>query len=69
MILKELIDILKQYPESTRVIVSGYEGGYCDIDSVEKIPIQLNVNPTHSYCGPHEKVSENKKHEDAIAII
>lgn len=69
MIVRELIAILKQYPESTRVIVSGYEGGYCDIDSVEKIPIQLNVNPTHSYYGPHEKVSDSEKHEDAVVII
>lgn len=69
MIVRELIAILKQYPESTRVVVDGYEGGYCDVHVVKRIPIELNVNPTHSYCGPHEKASDLEKHEDAVVII
>lgn len=69
MIVRELIAILKQYPESRRIVVGGYEGGYRDVHELKKIPIKLNVNPTHSYCGPHEKVSESEKHEDAVVII
>lgn len=69
MIVRELIAILKQYPESTRIVVAGNEGGYCDIHELKKIPIKLNVYPKDSWCGPHEKVDDSQKHEDVVVII
>lgn len=33
MIVRELIAILKQYPESNRIVVEGNEGGYWVDDS------------------------------------
>jgi hypothetical protein len=55
MTIAELIDELIKYPQDTRVVVSGYEGGVNDIDWVEGTEIYLNYN-TVRYYGKHEEV-------------
>ena len=55
MTIAELIDELIKYPQDTRVVVRGYEGGVNDIDWVEETEIYLNYN-TPSYYGKHEEV-------------
>lgn len=54
MKVKTLIAKLQKLDQDTRVIISGYEGGYEDITTVSKRSIALNVNP-ESYYGPHDK--------------
>jgi len=42
--IKDLIEILKQYPQDLRVVVDGYEDGLNDISIFTEITIALNVN-------------------------
>ena len=58
----ELIDALKILPSETRILTSGYEGGFCDADFGGIQLFAENVN-TLWYYGPHELVFEHKKME------
>lgn len=55
MTIAELIKELQKYPQDTRVVISGYEGGVDDIDWVDETEIYLNYN-TVRWCGKHEEV-------------
>jgi len=57
MKVSELIRILEMLPPDARVVIHGYEGGYADAGTVEKIDLVLNQN-TAWYYGPHEKFNE-----------
>jgi hypothetical protein len=55
MNVQQLIEELQKHPPEMRVIVNGYEGGYCDINSLEQKSIRLNVHePDCWYYGPHD---------------
>lgn len=55
MLVKELIEHLKLQDPEARVVLTGYEGGVCEADSVSSCTIALNVNPESAwYYGPHE---------------
>jgi len=65
MTIKELIKQLSTIEnQDARVITSGYEGGFCDIENLnlEPVDIALNVN-TEWYYGAHERISD-VYHED-----
>lgn len=64
--VKELIEILKEFPEDTLICISGYEGGYRDIENAEEVKVILNVNDEW-YYGPHE-ITESKDGVDYILI-
>jgi hypothetical protein len=51
----QLIEQLKNYPQDLRVVVSGYEGGYNDVDTFENIKIVLDYHEAR-YYGKHEDV-------------
>ena len=55
MNVDQLIKRLQMFPPDLRVVVSGYEGGYDDVDHLEQIKIALNVNDEW-YYGKHEDV-------------
>ena len=58
MTAAELIEALKVLPPETRVMVRGYEGGYCDADTPGEIQqMCLDVNKAW-YYGPHEPVGD-----------
>ena len=57
MTIAELIKELEQYPQDTRVVISGYEGGVNDVNDSELIKIYLNCNSSTWYYGNHEEVS------------
>ena len=59
MNVDQLIKRLQMFPPDLRVVVSGYEGGYDDVDHLEKIKLALNVNDEWYYG----------KHEDATTIF
>ena len=61
MTAKELITKLKKIPENTRIVISGYEGGYHDLKgNLDEIEVVLDYN-TEWYYGPHEPVNEYDK--------
>ena len=61
----ELIVALREYPDDTMVVVSGYEGGRKDVTEVDQIKLKLNVNDSW-YFGPHEE--EDDGDTDAIYL-
>lgn len=65
MNVKELIEEWKKYPQDIRVIVNGYEGGYDDVESINKIKLLLNQNEEW-YYGKHESV---EKEEDKVNAV
>lgn len=58
MTTKELIEILKTYPEDMRVLIEGYEGGFDDVVKIEESVFNENVS-TEWYYGDHERAKEN----------
>ena len=57
MTIKELKDFLDTVEdENIRVVVNGYEGGYCDVCKPGVIDLALNVNGEWWY-GPHEEAN------------
>ena len=62
----KLIEALSKFPQEMRVIVSGYEGGYCDVGLPSIRSIELNVNEAW-YYGPHDD-SDEKIDEEAVFI-
>lgn len=71
MTIAELIKKLQEYPEDTRVVIRGYEGGLNDVDEVELTKIYLNYY-TASYYGKHEEESgvygDSEKYEKVSAV-
>jgi hypothetical protein len=50
MNVKELIELLSQYPDEMKVVVDGYEGGYSDISDIGEIEIsKLPLNKESWY--------------------
>ena len=55
MTIQNLIDILNSIPDkNTRIVHSGYEGGFHDIEGVKETKLILNVYSAY-YYGPHEE--------------
>lgn len=54
MSVRAMIDLLKEYPEDMRVVVSGYEQGYDDLspEQISVIPLALNTG-VHDWEGEH----------------
>ena len=72
MTKKELISLLEQYPDDTRVVVDSLHGGLFDMDTVEETEIYLNYTDG-SFFGPHQRVKyayrlDNDKFEKVSAI-
>lgn len=71
MTVAQLIAALQQLPDQeTPVFVSGYEGGYHDVDSIVRKPVLLNCN-TAWYYGPHEASSdwERERFPNAVESV
>ena len=56
MNVAELIELLKEIPPNTRVVVDGYEDGYDDIKSVATLSLYINANTRDWYYGDHADV-------------
>lgn len=52
MNVRELIEVLNQYPNDTRAVVNGYEDGYDDLspELVSAIELMLNANTDWYVC-------------------
>ena len=57
MTVAQLIESLKNYPSDLPVVVSGYEGGYNDVDKFETIKIVRDFNKAW-YYSKHEDVAD-----------
>lgn len=68
MNIEQLIKELQKHDPKTRVIVQGYEEGYCDISSLKEIPIKLDVY-SEDYNGPHDKVDTSDADEVALWLV
>ena len=55
MNVNQLIKRLQMYPPDLRVVVRGYEAGYNDVDTFEKLKIVLDYHSAW-YYGKHEDV-------------
>ncbi len=66
--VSELIEVLKAQNPESRVVVNGYEGGFCDVKMVRELPIKLNEHE-ESYYGPHEQVDDCEPDETATLIV
>ncbi len=72
MTAAELIAALQAFDDETRVVMSGYEGGFKDIGGCGEIELALGVNHAR-YYGPHEEsghyaVRPEHSIEDAVVI-
>lgn len=54
MNVRELIEVLSQYPDDTRVVVNGYEEGYDDLspELISIVELALNAN-RYWFVGRH----------------
>ena len=54
MLVRELLELLRQYPADLRVVVNGYENGYDDLTSgrISTAKISLNTGK-HEWDGRH----------------
>lgn len=54
MTVKELVELLKKYPDDLRVVVNGYEDGFDDIspERISTTKIQLDAG-IHDWEGQH----------------
>lgn len=66
MTTQELILLLGQYPPDTRIVVTGYEGGYNDITTTKTVLLQINAH-TDWWMGQHG-ATENKSAEPALCL-
>lgn len=59
MNVRELIEVLSQYPDDTRVVVDGYEDGYDDLlpELISVVELAFNAND-HWYIGRHAEKTE-----------
>jgi hypothetical protein len=67
MTIQELIDKLKTFPPETMVVVKGYEDGYNDISSFEKVALQLNAHEEW-YYGQHD-ITKDLNAVKAVALL
>ena len=73
MTVDELMRLLESYPPDLRVMVSGYEEGYDDLEPrfIKVADIRLNVN-SRWYAGRHDEAytdNENKGRGKTKALI
>lgn len=54
MTVEQLISELQKLPPNLTVLVDGYEGGFCDIDSLKTTKVEPNFH-SEDYYGPHEE--------------
>ena len=73
MNVRELIELLGEYPAEMRVIVQGYEDGYDDLapKQLSKVNIALNIGPDTwegMHGDPVEKRADDAEVVEALAL-
>ena len=62
MKVKKLIEKLQSLDPEKMVVLSGYEGGHSEADTVEEIRLRLDVNLNRWYYGDHEEDKDGECH-------
>ena len=68
MVVKELMDILNQYPEDMRIVLDDQDTSVEDVGIIQKIPIMLDAN-SESWNGSHKECRWSKKHDEIALLI
>ncbi len=68
MTVRELIERLSQYPPELRVMVDGYENGFCDLEAVGEQEVVLNQYDKW-YFGPHALAGDAPDKPTVRAVI
>ena len=70
MTVRELIDVLQQYPAGLRVVVNGYEEGYDDLSpqQISTAEIALNTGK-HAWEGQHGDPHWLRGIPDGIEVV
>lgn len=63
MKVRELIEILQKVPPEWRVVVDGYEGGYCDIHTAEAKVMVIDYDQHRVEQGPHESLDQVQEYD------
>ncbi len=72
MTVKELIEKLSDFPATSKVVVSGYEGGFNNVQDVKKIAIIPHPNKEKYYYGVYDEArtqEELKLAESAVFLF
>ncbi len=67
MNVSKLIQHLSVFPPDMPVMIRGYEGGYNDVGTLEKVPIKLNQNDQW-YYGKHDSPGRGEE-ADVVAVL
>ena len=76
MTVKELVELLRKYPDDLRVVVNGYEDGFDDVspERISVIKIQLDTQ-TYDWEGQHSdfhgsetEITDNAKIVEALVF-
>jgi ribosomal protein RSM22 (predicted rRNA methylase) len=57
--IKELKELLNNYPDDMLVVVRGYEGGFDDISDTAVITLKRDAN-SDWYYGAHKKIDKSE---------
>ena len=69
--VKELIELLGEYPGEMRVVVDGYEDGYDDVNRnyVEPVKVKLHTGK-HRWEGRHQELGIKEADDsDAVEVL
>ena len=64
MLVKDMIAVLKTFPEDLTVCVNGYEGGVTECISLAEMAVNADVNKGCWYYGEHELVYPDDDPDD-----
>jgi len=69
--VRELRDLLEQYPDDMQVYIAGYEYGLDELSAqcISVSPVKRDVNEDWWWCGPHERTYGNEDFDDKGLII
>lgn len=59
MTVKDLIKYLSHLDQDTKVVTRGYEGGYCELESIHKSLLAVDFNKEY-YYGKHEDLEQTR---------
>ena len=57
MTVREVIAMLSVHPPDARVLVEGYEFGWCDLSKICSARVALDAN-TQGWAGPHKAIGD-----------
>jgi hypothetical protein len=69
MKVKELVEILKQYPEDMMVVIGQCEGGFANVNKTYDFLIEANVHPEPYYIRHYGAMDSTKNATKVVVIM